>query len=294
MEVKMPFEIVHGDVTKMSVDAVVNAANSGVSMGGGVCGAIFRAAGEVELAKACRAVGGCPTGQAVATDAFRLMAKCVVHAVGPVWRGGGEGEESLLASCYRRSLAVALERDCRSAAFPLISSGIYGYPRNAALHVAVGAIGDFLSWCPDFEVFLAVFGNESFGLEDATRADIVKALENRSALESEPTAPWRTMVEEAKTTFGTARLAAASNLSPSTLENVLAGPNEPPEKTLLALTVGLKLSPKTAAAFLASAGRPIAAGDRVWGVTAWFLNDERFNVHFINEALFAFGLPQLG
>jgi O-acetyl-ADP-ribose deacetylase (regulator of RNase III) len=129
-------EAAQGDITREAVDAIVNAANSGLARGGGVCGAIFSAAGP-ELDAACTELGGCPTGDAKATPGFRLPARWIIHAVGPMWHGGDSGEPELLASAYRRSLAVADEIGARSVAFPAISTGIYGYPLDAATAIAV-------------------------------------------------------------------------------------------------------------------------------------------------------------
>ena len=128
-----------GDITTEATDAVVNAANSALARGGGVCGAIFASAGP-GLAEACAAVGGCPTGDARATRGFALPARWIVHAVGPVWQGGSHGEAQLLASAYRRSLAVADELGARSVSFPAISTGIFGYPLDAATAVAVATV----------------------------------------------------------------------------------------------------------------------------------------------------------
>jgi O-acetyl-ADP-ribose deacetylase (regulator of RNase III) len=134
-----PLRVVQGDITTLKVDAIVNAANDRLAPGGGVCGAIHRAAGP-ELAEACAKLGGCPTGDAKATPGFKLPARIVIHVVGPVWQGGGAGEDALLASCYRRALELAAEHGCRSIAFPAISTGIYGFPAGRAATIAVSTV----------------------------------------------------------------------------------------------------------------------------------------------------------
>ena len=130
-------EVTTGDIATMQVDAVVNAANQRLAGGGGVDGAIHRAAGWDELQDACRALGGCEPGQAKATPGFALPARWIIHAVGPVWHGGGSGEEAVLAGCYRAALAVADDLGARSVAFPAISTGAYGFPRRLAAEIAV-------------------------------------------------------------------------------------------------------------------------------------------------------------
>jgi len=139
------------DITTLEVDAIVNAANEQLAPGGGVCGAIHRAAGP-ELARACAALAPCPTGQARITSGFRLRARFVIHAVGPVWRGGGAGEALVLASAYRAALQLANDGGLESIAFPAISTGIYGYPLAPATEVAVGAVRQALAARSSIEV----------------------------------------------------------------------------------------------------------------------------------------------
>ncbi len=172
----MPLLIVRNDITKMQVDAIVNAANAGLSGGGGVDGAIHAAAGP-ELQEACRKLGGCPAGQARLTPGFRLPCKWVIHTVGPVWQGGGAGERETLLSCYRSSLELAESLRCESLAFPLISSGAYGYPKEAAVEAAREAIERFL-WEHEMTVYLVIYGSESLAASHKYFDEIREYIDN--------------------------------------------------------------------------------------------------------------------
>lgn len=161
----MPFTIIRNDISKLRVDAIVNAANINLQMGGGVCGAIFKAAGADRLQAACNNLTPIKTGEAVITQGFNLPAKYIIHTAGPVYRDGQRGEETLLRACYINSLALAVKHDCESIAFPLISSGIYGYPKAGALRVATDAIRSFISE-NDMDVTLVVFDKEALSVSE--------------------------------------------------------------------------------------------------------------------------------
>ena len=165
--------IVEGDIARMEVDAIVNAANSSLLGGGGVDGAIHRAAGP-ELLDECRTLGGCPTGEARITKGYRLSARWIIHTVGPVWQGGDHGEDELLARCYRQSLYLADQHDIRTIAFPSISTGVYGFPLERAARIAMKVIAKHLDNDTAIEkVYCVCFGKDPFEVYQAVLRELV-------------------------------------------------------------------------------------------------------------------------
>lgn len=179
----MPLKIVRADITKFPCDAVVNAANESLLGGGGVDGAIHRAAGS-ELYKECLALGGCRTGEAKITSGCKMPCRYIIHTVGPIWRGGDSGEKQLLESCYRNSLSLALKNGCESVAFPMISAGVYGYPKEQAFRVASDTILDFLATheqADDMTVYIVIFDSDSFLRANKLFSDIESYIDDNYA-----------------------------------------------------------------------------------------------------------------
>lgn len=216
----MPFTIIRQDITRMQVDAIVNAANTDLAMGGGVCGAIFKAAGAARLQAACSQLAPIKTGEAVITPGFDLPAKFVIHAAGPVYRHWSAGEnEQLLRSAYTESLKLAHRHHCESIAFPLISSGIYGYPKDEALQVATAAIRDFLAG-HDMDVYLVIFDRVAFAVSEELLGAVESYIDENYAAAHTPRrrelleAEYRAMSDAVKAPpfAGTAPTAASKGL----------------------------------------------------------------------------------
>lgn len=238
----MPLSIIRQDITKLKADAIVNAANTNLQMGGGVCGAIFEAAGANRLQTACNALAPIKTGEAVITQGFNLPAKYIIHTAGPVWRGGKQSQELQLHDCYINSLKLAVKHDCESIAFPLISSGIYGYPKQDALRVATDAIRSFLAEV-DIDVSLVVFDKEALTASEELLLDVARYIDEHYVDEHTP--PRRRLLEVEEKALSEAdeisqapmmsQLLAPSMAAPAALDDLVGDLDEPFSTTLMRL-----------------------------------------------------------
>ena len=325
----MPLLIVQNDIVKIKTDAIVNAANTSLLGGGGVDGCIHRAAGP-ELLAECRTLGGCETGSAKITKGYRLPSKYVIHAVGPRWQDGKHGEEEKLASCYRVSLELAREHGCETVAFPLISSGIYGYPKDQAFKVAVDTIRAFLTE-NDMTVYLVILDRRAYQIGGKLFADIAAYIEDnyeeahfvsRSMLMKQPeTLLWEEAPEKA--TYAKTLDDALSRIDESFSEMLLRKIDEngmtdaqcykkanidrklfskirsdrqykPSKTTAIAFAVALELSLDEAREMLMKAGFALSRSNKFDIIIEYFIAHGNYDVFEINEALFAFGQNLLG
>lgn len=326
----MPLLFIRNDITKMPVDAIVNAANESLLGGGGVDGCIHRAAGP-ELLAECRRLGGCRTGEAKLTGAYRLPCRYVIHTVGPVWRGGGHGEREQLVSCYRASLLLAQEHGCETVAFPLISSGIFGYPKDQALRVAVDTIGAFLLE-HDMTVYLVIFDRSAYQISGKLFADIAEYIDDhyveahtdlgaerlrRGALHREMAAPMCApmaapalddLLEHLDAGFSETLLRLIdrsrkkdsevykkANVDRKLFSKIRNNPNYKPSKpTALAFAIALELDLEETKDLLARAGYALSASSKFDVIVEYFIRQRNYDIFAINEALFAFDQSLLG
>lgn len=323
----MPFFIVRNDITHMPVDAIVNAANPTLLGGGGVDGCIHRAAGK-HLLEECRTLGGCRTGDAKLTGAYELPCRYVIHTVGPVWHGGDNGEEELLRSCYHRSLQLAVDNQCETVAFPLISSGVYGYPKAQALSVAIGAITAFLEE-HELTVYMVLFDRASFelGAERATRLQCYiddHYVDAHALLRRQQEFPsCRAIYSETDASCGLGLESALEQLDESFSEMLLRLIDErgmtdaqcykkanidrklfskirsnaqykPSKTTALAFAVALELTLQETRELLMKAGFALSHSHKLDVIVEYFIREGHYNILEINEALFAFDQSLLG
>ena len=329
----MPLEIVRNDITKMAVDAIVNAAKESLLGGGGVDGCIHRAAGP-ELLQECRTLGGCKTGDAKITKAYRLPCQYVIHTVGPVWNGGSHGERELLVSCYRTSLALAKEHGCETVAFPLISSGIFGYPKDQALRVAVDTIGEFLLH-NDMTVYIVIFSRTAYQISSKLFVDIAEyvddhyvdahtdsqrerlrrmsALESRTLSADAAAAPMAAGgLDEALAHLDAgfsetllklidrsgkkdAEVYKKANVDRKLFSKIRNNPDYKPSKpTAVAFAIALELSLPETRDLIARAGYALSPSSKFDVIIEYFIMQRDYDIFRINEALFAFDQSLLG
>lgn len=300
----MPLSIIRNDITKMKVDAIVNAANTRLQMGGGVCGAIFYAAGPPKLQTACDRLSPIKTGEAVITDGFALPARYVIHTAGPIYKGGNYDEEEQLRSCYTNSLELAAKNGCASIAFPLISSGIFGYPKDEALTVAISTIVCWLSKNDgDMDVYIVVFDKSSFMLsQELHHETAVFIKENfvneRSASQEivdpgEPFSPvLLTLIEKKGITA--AGICVRANMRRNMFSKIQDPCFRPGRETVFALAVALELTLGETAGLLKRAGFALSKGILSDVIIEFFITRGRYDIYEINNVLFEYDQPILG
>lgn len=329
----MPIKIIRQDITKLECDAIVNAANNTLLGGGGVDGAIHRAAGK-QLLEECRTLGGCKTGDAKITGAYNLPCKYVIHTVGPVWHNGNYGEKELLTSCYKNSLELAKQYDCKSVAFPLISSGAYGYPKDKALRVATDTISDFLLE-NEMLVYIVVFDKNAFSIGKKLFCDIRQYIDDNYAAQfanrrrgvfkstailedidydampcdmSIPNASLDEMILQIDESFSQMLLRKIdekgmtdsqcykkANIDRKLFSKIKSNVNYKPSKTTaIAFAIALELTLDETKDFLMKAGFALSHSNKFDIIIEYFITNKNYNIFEINEALFEFDQCLLG
>lgn len=327
----MPFLIIRDDITRLHVDAIVNAANNSLLGGGGVDGAIHRAAGD-GLLQECRTLGGCKTGESKITGGYLLPAKYVIHTVGPVWYGGKSGEPALLADCYRSSLTLAAEHGCASVAFPLISAGVYGYPKKEAIDIASTQIKEFLK-THELTVYLVIFDRSSFTAAKAVEPALQSYIDEHyiAAHSDSPTLMKKRHMLAMETMDSCALpLAKAASLTDRLMQldesfsqSLLRRIDErgmtdaecykkanidrklfskirsdihykPSKATAIAFAISLELSTEETADLLQKAGFALSNSNVFDVIISYFIDRKIYDIFRINEALFSYDQPLLG
>lgn len=321
----MPLKIVRDDITRIQADAIVNAANQTLLGGGGVDGAIHRAAGP-ELLQECRTLNGCEVGQAKITKGYQLPARYVIHTVGPIWRGGNENEEHLLRQAYQNSLKLARQYDLQTVAFPLISTGVYGYPRDAALKIANAVFQDFLKK-HEMTIILVIFDQASFQLSSAIYTEIQEHIdEHYVKVYEEDYATIRrkiSMTTESLELYQEPILEALNQMDKTFTETLLQLIDEkqltdvetykkanidrrlfskirndihykPSKPTAIALAIAMELTVEETNDLLQKAGYTLSNSDKFDVIIQYFIMNRNYNIFEINEALFAFKQKLLG
>lgn len=330
----MPLQIVRNDITAMHVEAIVNATNVKLTQGGGVCGAIFQAAGAMQLQEECDRIRQCDVGQAVITSGYSLPAKHIIHTVGPVWQDGKHEEQAYLRSCYISSLELAKSHNLKSIAFPLIAAGSFGYPKNEALVIAISAIGSFLLK-NDMDVFIVVYTKESFSLSKRLFNSISTYIDDNyvsshliASQNAEEERRWSLdQIEVTNSTMpapAKADLKHAVNHVGETFTEMLlrlidekgyADPDiyqranidrrlfskirsnlhyKPSKNTALALAIALKLNLDQTADLLVRAGYALSPANRFDLIVQYFIKNDNYNIYEINKALYDFDESVLG
>lgn len=294
----MPFQIIRNDITKMKVDAIVNAACPTLLGGGGVDGAIHQAAGP-ELLAECRTLHGCQTGDAKITKGYQLPCKWVIHTVGPVWHGGSHGERELLASCYRKSLALAVEYRLESIAFPLISSGAYGYPKEEALEVAVDTIRAFLKE-HNLDVYLVIFQKSDYQLFE--RVNYNETHLGDFFVDSKREEPFFSELEESFSHMVLRKIDEKgmtdpecykkANLDRKLFSKIRSHADyQPSRATALALGIALELPLSELQELLGKAGDTLSHARKGDLIVEYFVKKGIYDIYQINQVLFDFEEP---